>query len=66
MAAVPRLEESKAVPISERLLLDTQAAAELLSVSPKTLERLPIPRVKIGALVRWRRLDLDSYVRSLA
>jgi uncharacterized protein YbbK (DUF523 family) len=56
------------VPFEERLLLDTQAAAEMLSVCPKTLEKLPIPRVRLGTVkgVRWRKTDLEMFVRSLA
>lgn len=58
---------AKEVPFSERLLLDTQAAAEMLSLSPRTFEKLPIPRVKIPGVRRtlYRRIDLDVYVRSL-
>jgi hypothetical protein len=58
-------QQQSSVPVSERLLLDEQDAANMLTVSVKTLRKLPIPRVKIGALVRYRRLDLDAYVRSL-
>jgi hypothetical protein len=58
-------QQQSSVPVSERLLLDEQDAADMLTVSVKTLRKLPIPRVKIGALVRYRRLDLDAYVRSL-
>jgi hypothetical protein len=67
MAAPTAVSEIKpvTVPHADRLLLDTKAAADLLSVSEKTLERLPIPRVKVNALTRWRRCDLDDYVRSL-
>ncbi len=54
------------VPYGDRLLLDTKAAADMLTVSEKTLERLPIPRVKVNSLTRWRRCDLEMYVRSLA
>jgi uncharacterized protein YbbK (DUF523 family) len=48
-------------------MLDTQAAAEMLSVCPKTLEKLPIPRVRLPNVKRtlWRRCDLEQYVRSL-
>jgi hypothetical protein len=65
MAAPLAVQQQQSVPVSERLLLDEQDAANMLTVSVKTLRKLPIPRVKIGALVRYRRLDLDAYVRSL-
>lgn len=56
------------VPHAERLLLDTQSAAEMLSISPNTLEKLPIPRRRIPGVKRtlWRLDDLKEYVRSLS
>lgn len=59
--------ETAKVPFSDRLLLDTQAAAEMLSVSTKVLDKLPIPRIRIEGIRRvlWRRSDLEDYVRSL-
>jgi hypothetical protein len=55
------------VSVSEKLLLKDWEAAELLSVSTGTLVKLPIPRIKIEgtAMVRWKRSDLDDYVKSL-
>lgn len=62
----PTKVRSKAVPASERLLLDTIAAAELLSVTPRALEKLPILRINLPGVkgVRWRKADLEEYVRS--
>lgn len=69
IASSPETPEPKmrAVPASERLLLDLQSAAEMLSLSPVTLQKLPIPQVKLPAIRRvfYRRADLELYVRSL-
>lgn len=48
-------------------LLDTEAAAPLVGLSPKTLEKKRVvgggPRyAKIGRAVRYRRSDLEAYV----
>lgn len=43
-------------------LLTKEEAAEYLRLSPKTLPRLTIPRVKIGRLVRYHLADLDAYI----
>jgi excisionase family DNA binding protein len=48
-------------------LLDVQAVAALLDCSPRHVYRLsdsgrmPTP-LKLGALVRWRRQDLDTWL----
>jgi excisionase family DNA binding protein len=48
-------------------LLDVQAVAALLDCSPRHVYRLadagrmPAP-VRLGALVRWRRQDLDAWL----
>ncbi len=56
------------IPQADRLLLDTKAAAQMLSISEGTLEKLPIPRVRIPGtrVVRWRLVDLEEFVRGLA
>jgi excisionase family DNA binding protein len=48
-------------------LLDVNGVAQLLNCSPRHVYRLSdsarMPRpVKIGALVRWRRADIDSWL----
>lgn len=48
-------------------LLDVQAVAQLLDCSARHVYRLAdagrMPRpVKLGALVRWRRADLDAWL----
>ncbi|HUY32963.1 MAG TPA: helix-turn-helix domain-containing protein [Pirellulales bacterium] len=48
-------------------LLDVQAVAAMLNCSPRHVRRLadagrmPAP-VKLGALIRWRRADLDAWL----
>lgn len=43
-------------------LLDPDMLADLLKVSRRTVERLPIPWVKIGRLRRYRRDDVQAYL----
>ncbi|MHB1035125.1 MAG: helix-turn-helix domain-containing protein [Pirellulales bacterium] len=50
-----------------RLLLPTPAAAETLSISPRTLWSLsaprgPIPTVKVGRRVLYAIADLESWI----
>ena len=56
-----------AVPPVEAALLDVRAVAALLDCSPRHVYRMADagrmpPPVRIGALVRWRRADLDSWL----
>ncbi|MHB1035740.1 MAG: helix-turn-helix transcriptional regulator [Pirellulales bacterium] len=48
-------------------LLDVQAVANLLGCSPRTVYRFAdcgrMPRpVKLGALIRWSKADLDAWI----
>lgn len=67
MAAI---EISKPVSKSVYDLLSESQAADLLSISPGTLSvwrstgRYALPYVKIGARVRYRRSDLQSWIDS--
>ena len=51
-------------------LLSTEDAATYIGVTPRTLEvwrctrRYPIPYVKVGRLVRYRRDALDGWLSS--
>lgn len=51
-------------------LLDSTQAAEYIGVAPKTLsvwrstKRYPLPYVKVGSRVRYRRSDLDAFIAS--
>jgi hypothetical protein len=61
-------EVSTAVsPATAPLLLDETTAAALLSISPRKLWELSacgaISFIKIGALKRYRRCDLEDWVR---
>jgi len=53
--------------LSANLLADVQAVAELLSCSTRHVYRLsdagkmPAP-LKLGALVRWSRASIDSWI----
>jgi excisionase family DNA binding protein len=49
------------------ILLDVRAVAALLGCSPRHVYRLSDagrmpPPVRIGALVRWRRSDIDAWL----
>lgn len=56
------------VPHSDRLLLSAKAAADMLSISQRTLVKLPIRQTRIKGVrkVLWRRADLEDFVRSLS
>jgi hypothetical protein len=56
-----------ALTADRRLLVTAQDAAELLSVTPDALRKLPILRITLPQVkgVRYRRSDLEEYVRSL-
>ena len=54
--------------IDEPAMLDVRAVALLLACSPRHVYRLAdagrMPRpIRLGALVRWRRCDLDEWIR---
>jgi len=53
--------------MSESLLLTVKEVAEMLGLSERTVYRLAdvgkMPRpVKIGAAVRWRKKELDTWI----
>jgi excisionase family DNA binding protein len=57
-------DDAPAVP-----LLDVKGVAVLLGCSPRHVYRMSDkgqmpPPVRLGALVRWRRLDLDAWLAS--
>jgi excisionase family DNA binding protein len=51
-------------------LLTRREAADLLGISPETLtiwactKRYPLPYVKVGRSVRYRRTDLEAFIES--
>lgn len=67
--------EKKATSLAEivslsRELLNSNEAAAHIGVMPSTLavwrctKRYPIPYLKVGRLVKYRRTDLDAYLMS--
>jgi excisionase family DNA binding protein len=57
------------VPPDLAALLDVKAVAQLLNCSPRHVYRLSDggrmpPPVRLGALVRWRRADLDRWLEA--
>lgn len=53
--------------VPAQALLDVRAVARLLDCSPRHVYRLADagqmpPPVRLGALVRWRRQDLDAWL----
>lgn len=56
--------------MSEKLLLDTRAAAEALSMSVRSVERLAasgeLLSFKVRGLRRYRACDLANFVENLA
>ena len=67
---IERLERiERALAASQATYLDTQAAAELTGISKVTLERWRTegegpPYVKLGRLVKYRRVDLDAFMEA--
>ena len=57
--------DTKSPRIIEPILLSKSEAAECLCVSERTLDTLPIRRVRIGKRVLFRRDDLQQFVESL-
>lgn len=59
-----------AIPNQQYGLLNTDEAAAILGVTPRTLEvwrctkRHQIPFLKIGRLIRYRRSDLERWLAS--
>ena len=62
---VKQHEPAKSAPPDS---LSPQAAAALLNVPPGTLAqwrssgRVPLPYLKLGGLIRYRRADLEAFV----
>jgi excisionase family DNA binding protein len=62
------LEEQNAGTGSFEPLIDNIAAAELLGIHPKTLQRMArrgdIPAIRVGRYWRFRASQLDSWIES--
>ena len=56
--------------IQNNALISSKEAAALLGISPATLavwrcvKRYPLPYIKVGRLVKYRREDLDRFLDS--
>ena len=51
------------MPEAEPATYTTQGAADRLTCSPKTVERLPVPgKIKLGRLVRYDRRIVDEWI----
>lgn len=56
--------------VATSTLLDEKAAADFLQLAPGTLSvwrstgRYKVPFVKVGHLVRYRRVDLETWLES--
>lgn len=64
---IDRLE--RALAAAQTPYLDTKQAAELTGISTVTLERWRAegegpPYVKLGRLVKYRRVDLDAFMEA--
>ena len=58
---MPTVKTKPARQTDDRLLTRSEAAA-YLSVSTRHLDRQPIARIRLGRLVRYRKVDLDAYL----
>ena len=58
--------ENQSVDALERVpdVLTRKGAAAYLSISPGTLDKLPIPRVQIRRRVVYRKADLEAWLHA--
>ena len=58
--------ENQSVDALERVpdVLTRKGAAAYLSISPGTLDKLPIPRVQIRRRVVYRKADLEAWLNT--
>ena len=72
MSEVPRIPPRSTAEYPEHFepLLDSDEAAALLKIHPKTLQRMArrgeIPGIQIGKLWRFRASDLAQWVQQIA
>ena len=64
----PDFRESESLAMSFERVLNTEEAAALLQIHPKTLQRMArqgvVPAFRIGGLWRFRASSLDQWLRS--
>jgi excisionase family DNA binding protein len=67
---LPHNADTSAKPSTNQEILNTEQAAGYLGVTAKTLEvwrctkRYPIPFIKVGRLVKYRKSALDAFLES--
>jgi excisionase family DNA binding protein len=71
MSEIPRTQNPTAIELDALFepLLDSDDAAQLLKIHPKTLQRLArqgkVPGVQIGKLWRFRRSELNAWIENI-
>ena len=64
----PDSAEGEALPVTFERVLNTEEAAALLQIHPKTLQKMAregtVPAFRIGDLWRFRASALDAWLRS--
>jgi excisionase family DNA binding protein len=71
MSEIPRTQNRTAIEFDALFepLLDSDDAAQLLKIHPKTLQRLArqgkVPGVQIGKLWRFRRSELNAWIEKI-
>ena len=60
LVEIRKLVEAMQGPAT-REILDRAEAADYLGISTSTLDGLDVPKLKIGAAVRFRRASLDEW-----
>lgn len=71
MSEIPRKQNRSAIEFDALFepLLDSDEAAQLLKIHPKTLQRMArqrqIPGIQIGKLWRFRRSELNAWIEKI-
>ena len=71
MSEIPRMQSHSATEFDALFepLLDSDEAAQLLKIHPKTLQRMArqrqIPGIQIGKLWRFRRSELNAWIETI-
>jgi excisionase family DNA binding protein len=71
MSEIPRTQNRSAIEFDALFepLLDSDEAAQLLKIHPKTLQRMArqrqIPGIQIGKLWRFRRSELNAWIEKI-
>ena len=71
MSEIPRTQNRRAIEFDALFepLLDSDEAAQLLKIHPKTLQRMArqrqIPGIQIGKLWRFRSSELNAWIEKI-